>query len=757
MTGAVLTSTSKVLFQQGRAAVPIESIASGSSGPGERPGLNMALFSHTGTAYPLVPVSYDPSGEMGLAAGAGMTVLGRTADDPGGTVIEAAAEGSSVGAVINTQDLLDGGAVPFGPMALLAQWQAPETVAPFSDPANGAFLAQLDLSVPYSEFSGGPGAQASSNQVVLYLGLTNTVSGRQIAYGSILFDSRGTASPFFGADNGPGGTGAAIVAQAAGAASRYDVTVPGAASFQGAAYSGSRHFALEITPGTLEAAITAFNNEGGPAAPFSTDLSRYILTNVSVDAEVEYFGQANSFSYAVSGLTLSEEAAPLTPAQVAAAAASPGDGASAVAASSVGHAASSGAAAGSASLASSPAVSASLTSVSSGSGGGAQQGAAADPASSGGAVVRVAGGAGAETIVASAGISYAVQGGAGALAFLGADGSATVQGAGGDLDASGGSGRLTAFAGSGSSTLVGGSAGGNLLAGGAGNATLVGAAGGAGDLLMAGAGATTAFAGGGRNTVFGGAGTAMLVSGDGDDLLVAGSGPSVIYTGTGSDTVWGSPSSVAQTVVVAGAGLALVAGGLGADTLYGGTGQATLAGGAGAQLLVGGAGGTLAFAGSGADTVFGGPAGSATTVVGGATAALVVLQAGAATVQAGSAGDTVYGGTGGAVIETGAGPTQVVLSAASTVADTVGFGSGNATVAGGGAADSYVFGEALGGVLDVICGFRPGVDRLVLSAPQRDAALAGAHDGSVGLVLPLGEGGSVVLQGLHGGLAAILG
>jgi len=754
VTGAVLTPTSKVLFQQGHAGVPVESIASG-SGPGERPGLNMALFSHTGVAYPLHALSYDPSAEMGITDGGGATVLGLAADNPGGTAIETSAGGSQVGAVINTQDLLAGGTVPFGPMALLTQWQAPETVAPFADPANGAFLAQLDLAVPYSELPGGPGAQTSSNQVVLYLGLTDTVSGRQIAYGSILFDSRGTPSPFFGADNGVGGTGAAIVAQAAGAASRYDVAVPGAASFQGDAYSGRRHFALEVTPANLRAAITAFNNNSGSAAPFSTDLSRYILTNVSVDAEVEYFGQANSFSYSVSGLTLSEEAAPLTAAQVAAAqvAAASDGSAGALIPSSVGHAgaASSGAAAtGGAASASALTVTASVASV---SGAAADQGA---PAA--GPVTSLAGGDGAETIVASAGTSYAVQGGAGALTFLGADGSATLQGGTGALDASGGTGRLTAFAGSGSATLVGGSAGGNLLAGGSGNATLVGAAGGAGDLLMAGSGSTMIFAGDGRSTVFGGGGTAMLVSGRGDDLLMAGPGQAVIFTGSGSDTVWGSPSTGAQTVVVAGSGLALVVGGLGADTLYGGAGQATLAGGAGAQLLVGGAGGTLVFAGSGADTVFAGPAGSATTVVGGAVPALVLLQAGAATVSAGTGGDTVFGGTGGGVIETGSGSTLVMLSAASAVADTVGFGSGSATVVSGGSADSYVFGEAVAGsVHDVISGFRPGMDRLVLSASQRDLARAGAHDGAAGLVLPLGGGGSVLLQGLHQGIGAVFG
>lgn len=727
MTGAVLTPTSKVLFQQGHAPVAIESIASG-IGPGEQPGLNMALFSHTGVAYPLHALSYDPSGEMGITDGAGATALGLDANSPGGTVVETSADGSQVGAVINTQDLTQGGTVPFGPMALLTQWQAPETVAPFADPANGAFVAQLDLSLPFSELPGGPGAQTSSNQVVLYLGLTDTVSNRQIAYGEILFDSRGKPSPFFGADNGVGGTGAAIVAQAAGAGSRYDVAVPGAASFQGAAWTGNQHFALEITPGTLESAITAFNNTNQGAAPFSTDLSRYILTNVSVDAEVEYFGQANSFSYSVSNMTLSEEAAPLTAAQVAAA---PGVASASAASSSVGQAAP--AAAG-------QAVSASLASV-------------VVPA---GPATGVTAGAGPETIVASAGTSYAVQAGAGTLTFLGSDTASTVTGAAGDLDASGGAGRLTAFAGSGSSTLVGGAAGGNVLAGGSGNATLVGASGGPGDLLMGGSGGTRMFAGGGHSTVFGGSGASMLVSSVGDDLLVAGQGQSVIYTGTGSDTVYGSPTSASQTVVVAGSGLTLVAGGAGADTMYGGSGMATLAGGSGDQLMVAGSGGALVFTGTGADTVFGGPSGGTTTVVGGAHAALVVLEAGAATVQAGSGGDTVFGGTGGDMIDTGAGETVVQLSSASVAADSVTFGSGGAVVSGGGGAHAFLFGEVSGG-LDMISGFRAGLDRLVMAAPQRAAALAGAHDGSAGLMLPTGHGGSVLLQGVHSGGAALFG
>ncbi len=699
-----------VLFRQGDAAVQIESIASGSAKPAEQAGLNMALFSHTGTAYPLQALGYDPSAELGITDGAGAQTFGVEAGSASGTVIEASADGSQVGAMIDTSDLAAGGAVPDGPLALLTQWQAAAPVALFADPATQGFTASLDLSVPYAEFPGGPGAQTSSSQIVLYLGLTDVTTGREIAYGLILFDSRGSASPFFGADTGVGGTGAAIVAQTAGVTSRYDVDVAGSTGFQGTAYSGAKAFAMEITPQTLEAAIGALNSTNG-GRPFSTDVANYVLTNVSVDAEVEYFGQPNALAYSVSGLTLAEGTGSAIKATVAAQ--------SAVASGPSGVTQASGVEAGGVPT-----------------------------------VTSLAGGDGPETIVASAGVSYSVQAGQGALTFLGSDGAATILGGAGALVAIGGTGALTASGGGGTSYLAGGSAGGNALLGGAGNVTLVGGSGGpgsVGDTLAGGSGAAMIFAGGEASTIYGGSAGTMIAAGSGADFIVAGGGEDVIYTGTGSDTVWGSPSVGASTVVVAGSGQALVEGGVGADTMYGGTGQSTLEGGAGGQLMVGGGGAMVVFAGSGSDTVFGGIASSSTLVVGGAVGTLTVLQAGAATVDAGSGGDTVFGGTGGDLVATGSGSTLVMLSAASSVSDTVQFGSGNAIVQGGGSTDRYVFDQGQSVGADLISGFRVGLDALVVSTTQRAAALSGmtAEDG--GLLVPLGNGGAVFLAGVQQG------
>ena len=66
-------------------------------------------------------LTYDPWAEMGIVGdGSGLVALGLGSDDLGSTVMESTGDGSVVGAVINTQDLLDGGLVPDGPMALVA-------------------------------------------------------------------------------------------------------------------------------------------------------------------------------------------------------------------------------------------------------------------------------------------------------------------------------------------------------------------------------------------------------------------------------------------------------------------------------------------------------------------------------------------------------------------------------------------------------------------------------------------------------------
>ena len=74
--------------------------------------------------------------------------------------------------------------------------------------------------------------------------------------------------------------------RSAGATSRFDTSVAGAAGFQGASWSGLKHFTFAVTQANLLAAVNAANlTAGSGATPLSTNPSDYVLTNVSVDAE----------------------------------------------------------------------------------------------------------------------------------------------------------------------------------------------------------------------------------------------------------------------------------------------------------------------------------------------------------------------------------------------------------------------------------------------------------------------------------------
>ncbi len=538
---AQLAPGSLVLFSQGGARTPIESIAAGSSsGQNEQSGLNLALFSHTSAPYALTALAYDPSAEMGITDGSGATVLGLSANAPGGTVAESSADGSQVGAVINSADLTQGGTVPDGPMALLTQWQAPTPVAAFATAGVTGIEAQLDLSVPGFGSPGGPGAETSSSQIVLYVGLTDVASGRQIAYGLELFDSRGVPAPYFGADTGPGGTGAAIVEMSAGASSRYDTAVAGAAGFQGASWNGAKHFAFDISAQNLGNAISYENAIAAPGTTaLSTSLSNYVLTNVSVDSEIEYFGTSNSLSYSVSGLTVSETTGAATPvattttvvATAVAATAAVGTAVVSIpAAASVTPAASlSGAAGG-------------WVATTAGSATVVQLGQGSETVSSMGAGDTITAGSGPD-VVYGTGSGLSVTGGSGSLLFLGGTGSATV---------SGGSGSATLFGGTGGGSLAAGTAGGSILVAGSGNTTLAGAgqgdvlfgAMGDGSMLRAGQGAELLVAGGGAATLAGGSGIAVMFTGRGADQIVVGGG--------GTDEVVGFRANADHLVLAGG-------------------------------------------------------------------------------------------------------------------------------------------------------------------------------------------------------------
>ena len=267
-------------------------------------GLSLTLWSHDETPYALSPVTWDPSSLTGIAAGSGSELLGVSPDTADSTLAQVSNDGAEIGAIIDSNDLLDGGTVPDGPMPLTLEWVAPKSIMPFANSTDQGLLFQADIQVPYVMQ---PGFQSTvtSAQIVLYLDLRDTTTGVNLAYGLTVFDSRGTSAPYFGVDDGTGGTGATIVTVPAGQTSPYDVLVPGTAAFQGGPWTGWQTFALMITPATLEAAIAAAN-AGNPGTNLSTNVANYELTNVSVDAELEYFGQANTFSYSVSNFQVAE-------------------------------------------------------------------------------------------------------------------------------------------------------------------------------------------------------------------------------------------------------------------------------------------------------------------------------------------------------------------------------------------------------------------------------------------------------------------
>ena len=287
-----------VLFaSQDAGRASIQSAAAGTPTAPAAWGVN--LYSHNGTPYPLAQSQWDIGAETDLDVEPGSAW---STDNPysyGSTAAVALTDGG-VGVVINSADLSSnaGGAVPYGPMAFNPMWIPAAATTPFQDGSAQSLNVSLDLQVPYSEMPG-EGSDISSNQIVLYLGLTDTTTGRNLAYGSALFDSRGMGWDYFGLDNGPGGTGAAVANMPAGEASPYETPVAGAASFQGALWSGWKTFDFQVTAANFEALISHFNAQGGN---WSTNLSDYALTNVSVDGETEFFGQDNSMAYSVRNL-----------------------------------------------------------------------------------------------------------------------------------------------------------------------------------------------------------------------------------------------------------------------------------------------------------------------------------------------------------------------------------------------------------------------------------------------------------------------
>ena len=636
--------TQKTIFSQNQTSLQVASIVSGSADSSLSSALVAVLYSHTSTAVPLLEGSADPSAETGFS-GQAAQLLSVDPDEAGATSAEVGSDGE-LGILINSVDLIQSGTVPDGPMPFLLQWLSPSP-QPLFTPSITSVQASLDLQVPYVE-AAGYSDQSSSSQIVLYLGLIDRSTGKSLAFGLTLFDSRGSSNPYLGLDTGSGGTGAAVVTKPAGSDSTETVT--GAAGFQGASWSGMKHFAFQIDAADLSAAIASANRIESTSDRLSTVLSNYVLQNVSLDAEVEYFGQSEAFGYSVANFSLVDNPNSTT--------------------TTIGA-----------------------------------TGSVDGTSNSSNTTMNVASNLLPETITASAGHSYDVQGGAGTLVFIGNDEPATVLAGLGATTIAGGAGAITVYGSYGRLLAYGGSGGGSVIYAGSGNSTLVGAH---DDVLSAGGGNALLFSGTGSNTVYGGstdAAIATIVATSGNDIIVAGRGATTIYTGSGNDTVWGSSDVASQTEEVGGSGSSVLTGGSGTDTIWGGIGASTLIGGSGSEVLAASASTSLVVAGPGADTL--------------------------------------YGGVGAAKLVLGAGVDLVSLSQAGIGADTVSVGVGQAYVWAGAAPDVYDFSSAAPTSRVVVTGFRPGVDSLVGSTVDSNFQAAG------NTVLSLSNGATVALVGLH--------
>ena len=314
-------------------------------------------------------------------------------------------------------------------------------------------------------------------------------------------------------------------------------------------------------------------------------------------------------------------------------------------------------------------------------------------------------GSGNDTITAAAGMVF-VTGGSGQLTFFG--GSAPSQ-------ASGGAGSATIFGGSGGGNYTGGSAGHDVLVseGASGsNTTLTGAA--AGDQLFGSAkGNDLLVAATGRESVLGGGGNTTIVGG--------GTAASVIFTGSGTTTVFGGVAG--GDIIVGGSGGFGVTAQKG-DAIFGNSGALNVTGStSGADSIVGGAG--------------------ALTVTGRGANMLVVASTSTSDIQIGNGASLIFGGTGDSTITGGNGSMELVV------------GSGKATVNEGNGPAIYDLVKGSAGGSDVLNGFKPGTDKIILYGYQ--ASQQNVVDAGGTTVLTLSDGTRIQLAGVSDPGSSIIG
>lgn len=302
------------------------------------------------------------------------------------------------------------------------------------------------------------------------------------------------------------------------------------------------------------------------------------------------------------------------------------------------------------------------------------------------------------------------------------------------LMAGGGNDQIWAGAGDAGDDLFTGGAGDDTIGGGIGHDFLIG--GGADDgavldwlpdndnsLLD---GADVLFGGSGDDTILGGGWDDNLVSDDG--LFDAGE---AIISGTDANAIW---AGLGNDWILAAAGSDELGGAAGDDTIEAFAGNDTLYGSLGLDLLDGG---------DGDDRAFGGAGDGSDTLLGGAGNDILFGGQGADIIDGGTDNDELYGGGGDDDFQGGAGD------------DTLWAGPGDDQLTGGLDADLFAFVGDTGD--DTITDFDPTEDILDLSgltssfadfSALQSASSNTLQDDLSGLLIDLGEGNSLFLQGL---------
>ncbi len=265
-----------------------------------------------------------------------------------------------------------------------------------------------------------------------------------------------------------------------------------------------------------------------------------------------------------------------------------------------------------------------------------------------------------------------------------------------------------------------------------------------GDQIFGGAGEDQIEGGKGDDEIDAGPAADKVDGGDGDDTLVGGEGLDLIEGGAGNDTIDESDDSGAANLLFGDEGDDLLTGGAGSDQMYGNEGEDTLDGGLGSDVMFGGADSDIMRGGLGNDFFYGG--------------------GGNDDIDGGDGNDVASGGYGDDTMDTGEG--DDALDGESGIDELTGGagsdilvgGSGNDLMHGGPGVDYFTFNTNSGH--DIITDFA--IEDVLVTAEgpngedivTSDDLFARMRDTAEGLLLELGGGNDVLLQGIE--LAAIV-